>query len=204
MNNPLFDIHTHRPDAPVNAFINIPMEVLAGDMPFTPSPENSYSAGIHPMFEGNWEKAFRQLKHISLEPHVKAIGECGLDRRSKTPISSQITYFQQQINLAVQQNKPLIIHCVHSWDVLMAICQPSTVPFIVHGFRGKPQLAQQLLRAGFALSFGSYFNPKSLKICPSDKYYIETDDNPHLTIQQVADLHALALRDESPKNEAFL
>ena len=54
-NNHLFDLHTHRHDAPANAFINLPMEVLSGKLAFTPLPGRSYSAGIHPLFEGDWD-----------------------------------------------------------------------------------------------------------------------------------------------------
>ena len=195
-NNHLFDLHTHRHDAPANAFINLPMEVLSGKLAFTPLPGRSYSAGIHPLFEGDWEKALIQLVGISIHPQIKAIGECGLDNRSKTPLPTQIEFLQRQAELAQEQSKPLIIHCVHCWNELIATCKPSKVHYIVHGFRGKPQLAQQLLRAGFSLSFGPLFNPESLKLCPPQKYYLETDDNPGRSIQQVANLHAIARESE--------
>lgn len=48
---------------------------------------------------------------------------------------------------------------------------------VVHGFRGKPQLAKQLLNAGFAISYGEHFNPESVAVTPLDKLCIETDES---------------------------
>ena len=49
--------------------------------------------------------------------------------------------------------------------------------WIVHGFRGKPQLAGQLLKAGIDLSFGEKFNPESIQITPIERLFIETDES---------------------------
>ncbi len=194
----LFDIHTHRTDAPADAFVNLPMEVLSGKIPFTPLPERKYSAGIHPMFDGDWALAFDRLELLSTHPQIRAIGECGLDKRSNKSISFQTKFFMQQVQLAEKLNVPLIIHCVRCWNELLENFKPSTIPFIIHGFRGKPQLARQLLRAGFSLSFGPFFNPESLKICPPERYYLETDDHADFSLRQVADLHAAALQALQP------
>jgi len=185
----IFDIHTHKMDASPNAFINLPMEVLENQVLFSPVAERQYSAGIFPLYEGDWDKVYQRLEHLSWHPQLKAIGECGLDRRSKKDLSQQLAYYQKQAELAVNSNKPLIIHCVGCWNELMTAFTPSSVPFIVHGFRGKPQLAEQLLKKGFSLSFGPFFNPQSLKLCPPEKYYMETDASQNVTIEQVAHLH---------------
>ncbi len=60
-----------------------------------------------------------------------------------------------------------------------------TQPWIIHGFRGKPQQAGQLLRAGFNLSLGPNFNPETARVIPSDRLHIETDDSP-VTLKAVA------------------
>ena len=48
-------------------------------------------------------------------------------------------------------------------------------PWIVHGFRGGPALARQLLDAGFDLSFGLRYNKESFDITPTERRYRETD-----------------------------
>jgi TatD DNase family protein len=186
----IFDIHTHNADAPANAFINLPMDVLEDPMSFRPVAGRQYSAGIFPLFAGDWDKVYRQLETLSSHSQLKAIGECGLDRRSEISLAQQTEYYKKQAELAVSINKPLIIHCVGCWSELMAAYIPSSVPFIVHGFRGKPQLAEQLLKKGFSLSFGPLFNPQSLMICPPERYYMETDANQNMTINQVAQIHS--------------
>jgi TatD DNase family protein len=47
--------------------------------------------------------------------------------------------------------------------------------WIIHGFRGKPELAKQLLKMGFNLSFGEKFNPLSVDVTPLNQLCIETD-----------------------------
>jgi len=49
-------------------------------------------------------------------------------------------------------------------------------PYIVHGFRKGPQLARQLLDAGFSISIGSRYNPEILPLIPPDRLYHETDE----------------------------
>ncbi len=184
-----FDIHTHNMNASVQAFINLPMDMLENNSLFYPKKEKQYSAGIFPLFKGNWEKAYQQLEKLSQHPQIKAIGECGLDKRSHITLPQQIYFYQKQANLAIQLQKPLIIHCVGYWNELINTLTPSNIPFIIHGFRGKPQLAEILLKKGFSLSFGIHFNPESLALCPPNKRYMETDNNPSFTIDQVAKLH---------------
>ena len=73
--------------------------------------------------------------------------------------------FLAQANLAEETHKPLIIHCVKAWADLIA-CKKAVkpeMPWIIHGFRGNGELASQLVRLGFYLSFGDRFNPSALR-----------------------------------------
>ena len=107
------------------------------------------------------------------------IGECGLDKlRSHLDIDEQIILFAEMARIAEQLGKPVIIHCVKAFSELLAVhkqINPS-VPWIIHGFRGKPQLMQQLLAKGMYISFGIKFNAESLSLCPTDKILFETDE----------------------------
>ena len=59
-------------------------------------------------------------------------------------------------------------------------------PWLIHGFRGKPQQAEQLLRAGFYLSFGRYFHSESLALAYREgRAFLETDDISELSIASV-------------------
>ena len=49
--------------------------------------------------------------------------------------------------------------------------------WIIHGFRGKPELARQALNTGCALSFGEHFNPESVRLTPTGSLYVETDES---------------------------
>ena len=92
---------------------------------------------------------------------VVAIGEAGLDTLAESPMDLQKEVFLAQANLAEETHKPLIIHCVKAWADLIA-CKKAVkpeMPWIIHGFRGNGELASQLVRLGFYLSFGDRFNP---------------------------------------------
>ncbi|MBQ4008595.1 MAG: TatD family hydrolase, partial [Muribaculaceae bacterium] len=66
------------------------------------------------------------------------------------------------------------------------------VPWVIHGMRGNPRVAQPLIDAGFYLSFGPRFNPATVAATPLDRLLIETDDNAAATIHQVAQAIAQA------------
>ena len=195
MTTDFVDIHTHNLQAPAGqAVINLPDAVFA-DAPFPRRQGASYSVGIHPMYPGDWQKAFTAVTAMAEQPDIAAVGECGLDKLSPIPMEIQSEYFVKHLQLADELKKPLIIHCVRAWDeLLQALRTVSPVaPRIVHGFRGKPQLAEQLLRVGFHLSFRPRFHADSLRLCPADRRHAETDDS-SLTIEAVLQSHSAALK----------
>ena len=65
------------------------------------------------------------------------------------------------------------------------------MPWIIHGFRGKKQLAEQLLGAGLYLSFGVRYNPEALHSAwAAGRLLLETDESPvliHTLYRQVAE-----------------
>lgn len=169
----MIDIHSHTPGS--NAIYNLTIDELRLSPPYI-DLEQRLSAGIHPWDVSEmWEKDFSYVKKWASLHQVKAIGECGLD--NLVPSAYQEECFVAHILLAEEVEKPLIIHCVKAVDALLSIkknLHPSQ-PWIFHGFRGKPQQAEQLLKAGFYLSFGEHFNPLSVQKCPMERLCIETD-----------------------------
>lgn len=183
----MMDFHTHNLNAPAGkAIINLPEEALRNPASFCFRPDCMYSAGIHPWWTN--EKSpqadyMESLVYLTRLPQVVAIGECGFDRlRGDWSVQQQI--FPLQIALAERHRLPVILHCVRAFDVLLSEHKrlKPTTPWIVHGFRGKPALAQQLLSAGLDLSFGEHYNMQSFLMTPASRRHIESDDGnlPHL------------------------
>lgn len=168
----LFDIHTHNKAAnPATAILNSTCW----------SPDRLISAGIHPWgITGNGEEQFAAVREAAGHRNTIAIGECGLDflKSDATPeVQEQI--FIAHAKLAEEYKKPLIIHCVKAIDRLIAL-HKSIVPqqpWIIHGFRGKPQQAVQLIKAGFYISLGEHFNRESAKSIPTDRLFIDSDES---------------------------
>mgnify|MGYP000011099964 CR=1 FL=1 len=149
------DIHTHRPAPAPGRIVNIdPSE------PFGPLlPCQTYSVGIHP-WHADLADMFGEVERLAACPAVVAIGETGLDKRRGPSPDIQIPLFRRHIELAEAVGKPLIVHCVGAWQELLALPRPRVMT-IIHGFRGKPELARQLTAAGFFLSLGARYNPAS-------------------------------------------
>ena len=102
--------------------------------------------------------------------------------------------FRKHITLAEQLGKALIIHMVRTSQQVLKAWNESQrlVPWIIHGMRGNPRVAQPLIDAGFYLSFGSRFNPATVATTPLDQLLIETDDDATITIHDVAQAIAQA------------
>ena len=159
------DIHTHRlPRIPGTAIVNCYPDV------FAPKEGEWYSVGIHPWYvpaaiTSNVRCEMNVLSSLVGHPQVLAIGEAGLDKLADAPIVVQIEVFEYQAQLSVELGKPLVIHLVKAVEELLKLkqrLQPAN-PWIIHGFRGKPALAQDYVRHGFYLSFGEKYQEESLR-----------------------------------------
>ncbi len=185
----LTDTHTHHfPPIGHRAIYNIRIDEF--DFEFKQQENLYYSAGIHPWdaHKAN-KKLLEKLYHTLLNEDVVAVGECGLDKYAEASYEQQEQLFLHHIQLSEELSKPLIIHCVKHFNELIQIRKKikPTQDWIAHGFRGKPQLAEQLLKAGFYLSFGERFNPESVRICPSNRLLIETDESKK-SIQEIYEM----------------
>ncbi len=140
-----------------------------------------YSLGLHPwkIRAEDWAKNIDYIEKNAIFKNIKAIGECGLDKHCHTPWELQMKVFTAQIKISENIQKPLIIHCVKAFDEVIAFKKEFSPgqPWIIHGFRGKPEQARQLIKQGFFLSFGPNFNDMSLIETPLDRLFLETDDS---------------------------
>lgn len=168
----ILDIHTHNFESDnTTAILDSPHY----------TPGRIISLGIHPWdIDNDWEKRFQSIETQVTNSNVVAIGECGIDRvKSPASIELQKEVFRTLAELAEKVHKPLIIHCVKAIDEIIAMRKELVPeqPWIIHGFRGKPQQAVQLAKAGLYISLGEQFNPESAKAIPIDKLFIESDES---------------------------
>ncbi|MDL2241720.1 TatD family hydrolase, partial [Bacteroidales bacterium OttesenSCG-928-L03] len=167
------DIHTHNrsQEEDVKKIINIQVTNYINCCGF--DLKHLFSLGIHP-WKINPQLLSQDLKFLDENVRydsIKAIGECGLDRLTATDWDLQLKTFKSQIVISEQVGKPMILHVVKAFDELIAIkkdFEPRQA-WIIHGFRGKPQQMEQLIRQGFYLSFGTSFNPETIRETPIDK-----------------------------------
>lgn len=183
------DIHTHRlPQMPGEAIVNCYPEE------FAPQAGGWYSVGIHPWRIGTSLGGNRQAdvsvvrraaknllsRELAAHPQVLAIGEAGLDKLAEASLEVQMEIFEYQARLAEEVGKPLVIHLVKAVDELLRLKQAvrPSVPWIIHGFRGKAVLAEEYFRHGFYLSFGEKYQEEALRRVPVHRLFMETDESP--------------------------
>lgn len=144
---------------------------------FSPVEGQLYSVGIHPWDEADSALRLDVLTALAARPEVAAIGEAGLDLAKGAPMYRQLLAFRRQVEISEEVGKPLIVHCVKTTDMIMGLRRDlrPRQPWVVHGFRGKPAAAQQLLRCGCWLSFGERFNAETVRMVPADFLLAETD-----------------------------
>ena len=177
------DIHTH--DSVPSDGIFAVENIMAHEGPV---PQNisagAFTAGIHPwqLNENNRDKLLEFIRSIAANPGLIAFGEAGFDRLRGPSIDLQKSVFAEQVRIASEKGKPLIIHCVRAWDELLAAHKnlKPRIPWMVHGFRGKKELALQLLKRGMYLSFWFDFvmrpgSAELLRFLPKDRIFLETD-----------------------------
>ncbi len=165
----IFDAHMH--SSPVPDFVPAPggcyLSCAAGpeDWPLLKKenrPEIRPFLGIHPMAIPQVPEEIPPLldqfdRAVQSSPRC-GVGECGLDRRyyKQIPRSLQEKVLIHQLRLAVQLNRPVSLHQVKAAGALAELLEaekPDT-PFILHGFKEKPETAERYLKTGAFLSLG--------------------------------------------------
>lgn len=110
------------------------------------------SIGVHPheanKYVGN-KNLLRRFSELVTKPKVVAVGECGLDYfYTHSPKAVQRKMLQQQIELALQNDLPLIFHVREAFDDFWPIFDGySGIRGVIHSFSaGKKELDQILER----------------------------------------------------------
>lgn len=164
-----------------------------------------YGYGIHP-WDSFLETQLELTNEVINDKKLIYIGETGLDKLKGAELHVQIEIFKQHIHASEQWEKPLLIHCVRCFNELVHLYKEHAPKqkWIVHGFNGSPELAKQLRKVGFMLSFGIAIMNKNSKAAHSlhavseDHFLLETD-NADIPIQEIyrtaADIIQMDMKD---------
>lgn len=173
MPHKILDIHTHNADA-VDAVISV-------GPGFRPESSKIYSVGVHPWYTSvpDLDEKLALLMTDARRPEVVAIGETGIDKLKGAPVDVQKDVMRKHVFISEELGKPLILHVVKAFPEIIRLKDglKPTQPWIVHGFRGKPELARELVRHGFYISLGERFNLESADCIPRDRLLVETDES---------------------------
>ena len=152
-------------------------------------PELSFSVGLHPLDANKWKEdtASKILALAQSDPRVVAIGETGLDLYKADNYNQQEQALQDQLQIAKQLDKPVIIHCRDAASRLKEILKDfwqnkGEIKGVMHCWGGSKEETQWFLDLGFYISFSgivTFKNAHSIKesaqIVPSDRLLVETD-----------------------------
>ena len=212
-----FDSHAHyydeRFESEINESVDSLIDALLGDsvsyvLNVGTSPDtsrlaieqakkfdNMYTAiGIHPSdtrFLSDIDAELADIEALILDPQNKCVclGEIGLDYHyDETDKEKQAEYFERQMLLAEKLGLPVCIHDreAHA-DVMEIIKRHPNVKGILHSFSGSVEMATELVKLGYYISFSgtlTFTNAKKPRevaaALPKDKVLIETDC-PYLT-----------------------
>jgi len=143
------------------------------------------SCGMHPLNQED-EVDIDQLRLLSDNPSVIAIGETGLDYHYAPETKTlQLDSFKKHIMVAKELNKPLIIHTREAQEDTLAMLRSEgadEVGGILHCFTETWEMAKQAIDLGFYISFSGIVTFKNAgalrevaKLVPDDRFLIETD-----------------------------
>ena len=146
------------------------------------------TVGVHPHEAAKYHDSISvRLRDLLRHPKVVALGEIGLDYHYDfSPRDVQKRVFIEQMAIAREARKPIVIHTREAWDDTLALLEehwkPTELGGIMHCFTGSPVEVERTLALGFHLAFGGVVTyPKavevheSVRVTPLDRMLLETD-----------------------------
>ena len=151
--------------------------------------ELRYSVGVHPLDTQHWNDDTLEILRSSAlaDERVLAIGELGLDLFRDSNLKEQLNVLRPQLDLAVELNLPVIIHCRDAANEMLKELRNrkkfgSCPRGVMHCWGGTKEEMDGFLELGFYISFsGTVTFPKAeaTHICacevPEDRLLVETD-----------------------------
>jgi TatD DNase family protein len=154
-------------------------------------PDIFATVGIHPHNAKECsDSTWILLERLARNPRVVAWGEIGLDYyRDLSPRDVQRQVFREQLRMAGEAGLPVVIHDrdAHG-DILKIIKEnPPGTGGVFHSYSGSWEMAKELLKRGYYLSFSGPLTYKNARQTvevaakvPEDRFVVETDC-PYLT-----------------------
>ena len=174
--------------------------------------------GIHPhnAIEAT-DHVLRHLAELAQHPSVVGIGETGLDFfRDHSPRVRQEEAFREQVRLAKELDRALVLHVREAHDDLIGILEDEGAPerTVFHCFSGDAEVAKRCADAGWYMSFAgnvTFRNAPELReaarVAPAELLLTETDSpylspHPHrgkpneparvpLIVEELSDVHGV-------------
>ncbi len=158
-------------------------------------PQIYCTQGLHPHDGKEWNEDVKKhvVKNLTEKKEkIVAVGEIGLDYYySKSPRDEQIKAFEEQLQIAIDFDLPVVIHTRDADEDTKAILKNFSPLLkrkgVVHSFTSGLELAQFALDEGFYLGFNGIITFKNaenvrdaLRITPVERILLETD-SPFLT-----------------------
>jgi TatD DNase family protein len=154
-----------------------------------PYPQIKASCGVHPL-DVESDFCLEQFKRYVADKRVVAVGETGLDYHYQPETAElQKRRFEQQVEVAVDVNKPLIIHTRNARQDTLDILRNGHAERcggVIHCFTEDLPFAQAAIELGFYISISgivTFRQAKELKEVvrqlPLERLLIETD-SPYL------------------------
>lgn len=145
--------------------------------------------GIHPWYIDDvtpgWDT--RLIEKIQVYSNLM-IGEIGLDR-SRPGIENQQDVFARQMEIAVLFHRPVHIHCVRAWDLILGQLKqmPLLPPVIVlHRFNANADITRKLMKYdNIYYSFAQH--EPAATIVPKDRILVESDGVADIYLKNIID-----------------
>lgn len=154
------------------------------------------AVGVHPNDALTWnDQSLAELRQMAQHPRVAAIGEIGLDYyRDHAPHEQQVRILREQLTLAAEVNKPVVLHQRDSqrdlWPIMAGWQQElarnghalAMRPGVFHSYDGSLAAAQAIVQQGFWVGISGPVTYKNAherqelaRNLPQDKCLLETD-----------------------------
>lgn len=134
------------------------------------------------VYGGDWEAEMRALVSYYDDPKVVAVGECGLDYHWPVPKDAQLALFEAEIKLALELDKPIIVHDRQAHADVYALLKQYQPKGIVHCYSGSADDAFWLAKQGLYFGFGGACTfkgakraAKAIAALPLEQIVLETD-----------------------------
>ncbi len=142
--------------------------------------------GLHPCYvKENYLDELAIVKDWLSKRKFAAVGEIGLDFYwDKTFTDQQYQAFDQQIEMALMYDLPIVIHTRNAMDETINVVKkyvPRGISGIFHCFSGNYDQAKEIIEAGFYLGIGGVITYKNsglaevIKQIPLEHLVLETD-----------------------------